>query len=145
MRTTQPCVRLRVANRGGIVAAFFWLLVAVSLLIALVGFRLHYWQLLVIASVLSLPISLVANVDYGGLVLLPALQLACAVSLRWRVGVVGWLGLLLTAVIVWFVGMASPFVLHWPTQIFVVLLTGLVVGFVALIWQQPPWAHRGSR
>jgi hypothetical protein len=90
-----------------------------------------------VAFAISLPIALVAHVSYGALVLLPCLQLAVAVALRWSLGVAGWFALLLTAAAVWFVGMASVFALHWTATVYVVLLLGIVAGLVAVVWQPP--------
>jgi len=117
----------------------FWLLLAIGLLFTLTGLRRRIWWFLVIAFVLSLPISFFAYVDYGVLMLLPILQVAMAVGLRWSLGVASWIGLVLTAVMVWFVGIASTFVLHWPATMYMVALLGLAAGLVSLIWRQPPW------
>jgi hypothetical protein len=117
---------------------FIALLIA-SLVCTILALRLRAWWLCLLAFILALPASLVANVNYGGLLLLPCIQLAATVALRWSVGPLGWLGLLFVATGIWFIGAASPFLLNWPTTVYWVLLIGLLAGLVALVWSRVPW------
>lgn len=115
----------------------FWLLLVASAIVTIFGLRRRIWWFLALAVALSIPVAAVAQVSYGLLLLLPLVQLAMAVALRWRLGLPGWSGLLLMAAAIWFVGGASPFLLHWPDRLYVVLLLGLVAGFVALVLPRP--------
>ena len=58
-------------------------------------------------------------------------------ALRWRVGATGWLALLLAGLLVGLVGGPGTILVHrdygWA------LLIGLLVGFLALAWNRPPW------
>jgi hypothetical protein len=116
---------------------FIALLIA-GLICIYLALRLHRWWLGLLAVLLVFPIALVANVAYEGLLLLPYLFLAMTIALRWSVGPLGWLGLILAAVGIWFVGGASRFLLHWPRELYWVLPVGLLLGLGALAWSQPP-------
>jgi hypothetical protein len=114
----------------------FLLLLAASLLATFFGVGFRVWWLAAAAAVIALPFTLVAYIPYLVSWLIPCLQVAAAVALRWRVGAVGWLALLLTGLIVGLVGGPGTILVHrnygWA------LLVGLLVGFLALAWQQPP-------
>ena len=79
----------------------FLLLLGASLLATFYGVRFRSWWLVAVAAVLSLPFTLVAHIAYQVSWLLPFLQVAAAVALRWRVGAGGWLALLLTGLGRW--------------------------------------------
>jgi hypothetical protein len=115
----------------------FLLLLAASLLATFYGVRFRIWWLTAIAAVLALPFALVAHIPYLVSWLIPCLQVAAAVALRWRVGATGWLALLLAGLIVGLVGGPGTILVHrdygWA------LLIGLLVGFLALAWNRPPW------
>jgi hypothetical protein len=121
-----------------------WLLLATSALATIVGLRRRIWWFLVVAAALSLPVAAVAQGSYGALLLCPLVQLALAIALRWRLGPPGWMGLLAIAAATWFVGAASPLLLHWPDRVYVVLLLGLVAGFAALAIPPHPRIEGGS-
>jgi hypothetical protein len=124
---------------------FISLLIA-SLICMVLALRLHLWPLGLLAVLLVSPPALVANVNYGGLLLLPCLFLAITIALRWSVGPVGWLSLILAAVGIWFVGVAGIFLLHWPQTFYWVLVLGIVTGPVALHWSHvPAWVTADRR
>jgi hypothetical protein len=101
-----------------------------------VSFRI--WCLAAVAALLSLPLCLFAHFFLLLVWLIPFLQLAAAVALRWRVGAAGTLALLL-GVIVGLVGGPGTILVHGSYAW--VLLIGLLVGFIALAWNRPPWVH----
>jgi hypothetical protein len=117
----------------------FLLLLGASLVATFYGVRFRIWWLVAVAAVLSLPFTLVAHIAYQVSWLLPFLQVAAAVALRWRVGAGGWLALLLTGLVVGLVGGPAAILVHRGYGR--VLLIGLLVGFLALAWQQPPWVR----
>lgn len=90
-----------------------------------------------LAAFLSIPIALVAQDSYEGLFLLPALQLAGTIALRWAVGPIAWLSLLALGAAVWLIGAASPLLFQWSAAFFVVFLVGFCAGLAALIWRRP--------
>jgi hypothetical protein len=112
-------------------------LFVVSLLAVFYAVRFRLWWLAAVAALCSLPLCLIAHffllLDW----LIPFLQLAVAIALRWRVGAAGTLALLATGVIIALVGGPGTILVHgryaW------VLFIGLLVGFMALAWSRPPW------
>jgi hypothetical protein len=117
----------------------FLLLLGASLLATFYGVRFRVWWLVALGAVLSLPFCFVAHffllLDW----LIPFLQLAVAIALRWRVGAAGTLALLATGVIIALVGGPGTILLHGRYAR--VLFIGLLVGFMALAWSRPPWVH----
>jgi len=112
-------------------------MIFVSLLLAsLIAMRmalvLRSWPLMGIAVVLSLPFVLVAHIPYLVSWLLPCLRVA-AVALRWRVGVAGWFALFLAGLIVGLAG--GPGVILVDRDLGWILFSGLLTGFVALVWK----------
>ena len=124
-------------DRINVIGNVLVLLFGASLLATFYAVRFRLWWLAAVAAVLSLPLSLVAHVPYSLLWLIPALHLTAAIALRWRVGAAGALALLAMGVIVSLVGGPGTFLLDgdygW------VLFIGLLVGFIALAWNRPPW------
>ena len=118
-----------------------WLILA-SLIVAFYGVRFRIWWLVAVAAVLALPINL-AHIAFFLSWLFTCVEIAMAVALRWRVGVVGWCALLLVALGVVLVGGPGTILLDWHLSW--ILLAGPLVGFVALAWQQPPWVPAGRR
>jgi hypothetical protein len=117
----------------------FWSLLFASLIATRIAFVLHSWSVMAVAAALSLPFALVAHVPYLVSWLLPCLQVAAAVALRWRVGVAGWLNLLLAGLVVGLVG--GPGIILADRDLGRILIPGLLTGFVALAWKQPPWVQ----
>jgi hypothetical protein len=107
-------------------------LFVVSLVAVFYAVRFRIWWLAAVAALFSLPLCLI-----------PFLQLAVAIALRWRVGAAGTLALLLLGVIVGLVGGPGTFLLH--TGDAWVLLIGPLVGFIALAWNRPPWVRAERR
>ena len=89
------------------------------------------------------PLCLITQIALALNCLIPSLQLAVAIALRWRVGAAGALALLLLGVIVGLVGGPGTFLLH--TGDAWVLFIGLLVGFIALAWNRPPWERAEQR
>jgi hypothetical protein len=63
--------------------------------------------------------------------------MATAAALRWRVGLAGWLALLLAGLVVGVVGGPGIILVH-PDLVWI-LFAGLLTEFIALAWKQPPW------
>jgi hypothetical protein len=108
----------------------FWSLLFASLIATIMALIRRSWPVTATAAVLSLP----------------CLQLAAAVALRWRVGVAGWLALLLAGSVVGHAG--GPGGILVDRYLGWILLAGLLTGFLALVWQEPPWRearHRSVR
>src|SRR5918994_6859028 len=120
-------------------AMVFWSLLLASLLATIIALVRRSWVVMATAAALSLPFTLVAHIAYQVSWLLPFLQVAAAVALRWRVGAGGWLALLLAGLVVGLVGGPGAILVHRGYGR--VLLIGLLVGFLALAWQQPPWVR----
>jgi len=123
-------------------------MIFVSLLLAsLIAMRmalvLRSWPLMGIAVVLSLPFVLVAHIPYLVSWLLPCLRVAAAVALRWRVGVAGWFALFLAGLVVGIAG--GPGVILVDRDLNGILFPGLLTGFVALVWKEPPWMQARQR
>jgi hypothetical protein len=97
------------------------------------------WWMMAVAAALSLPITL-AQIPYMVSWLLPCLQVAAAVALRWRVGIMGWGALLLAGAAVALVGGPGTILLDW--RLGWILFAGPLVGFIALVWKRPPWVPR---
>jgi hypothetical protein len=114
-------------------------LFVVSLVVVFYAVRFRIWWLAAVAAVLSLPLCFITPIPLALHCLIPLLQLAVAIALRWRVGAAGALALLLLGVIVGLVGGPGTFLLH--TGDAWVLFIGLLVGFMALAWSRPPWVH----
>lgn len=129
-------------------AAAVFLGLVLSLLVGAFAIRRSSWQLLALAAGLSTPAAFLAHTPYATLLLLPYTLLAAAVAFRWNVGRAGWLGLLLVAVAIWFVGGAAVMVLdsaaNRQISLVWVLIVGLLLGFAALALKQSPWASNGS-
>jgi hypothetical protein len=124
----------------------FWSLLFTSLIATRIAYVLRSWAVMATAAVLSFPFALVAHVPYLVSWLLPCLQVAAAVALRWRVGVSGWLALLLAGLVVGVVG--GPGIILVDRDLGRILIPGLLTGFLALAWKQPPWMqprHQADR
>jgi hypothetical protein len=121
----------------------FWSLLFASLIATIMALIRRSWPVMATAAALSLPFALVAHIPYLVSWLLPCLQLAAAVALRWRVGVTGWLALLLAGLVVGLAG--GPGVILVDRDLGWILFAGLLTGFLALVWKQPPWMEAQSR
>jgi hypothetical protein len=121
----------------------FWSLLFASLIATIMALIRRSWPVMATAAALSLPFALVAHIPYLVSWLLPCLQLAAAVALRWRVGVAGWLALLLAGLVVGLVG--GPGTILLDRYLGWILFAGLLTGFVALAWKQPPWMQARHR
>src|SRR5688500_2478068 len=100
---------------GQVLVAF----VIISLICTYLALRLRDWRYGVVASLLALPIGVIAQDPYDVLLVLPTLLLVITIALRWQVGPLRWLGLMLLGAAVWLISAAGPYIWHWP----------LVVGF----------------
>ena len=118
-------------------------LFVVSLVAVFYAVRFRIWWLAAVAALFSLPLCLITPIALALHCLIPFLQLAVAIALRWRVGAAGTLALLLLGVIVGLVGGPGTFLLH--TGDAWVLLIGPLVGFIALAWNRPPWVRAERR
>ena len=86
-------------------ALALWTLLLVSIIRAIQALANRSWRTMWIAAAYSLVFCVVAGFGFGPFVIvLPFLQLASAVALRVKAGPLGWLALLLAAVVVWIVG-----------------------------------------
>jgi hypothetical protein len=121
----------------------FWSLLFASLIATRIALVRRSWPLMAVAAALSLPFALVAHVPYLVSWLLPCPQVAAAVALRWRVGVTGWLTLLLAGLVVGLAG--GPGVILVDRDLGQILFSGLLIGFIALAWKQPPWMQPRDR
>ena len=124
----------------------FWSLLFASLIATIMALIRRSWPVMATAAVLSLPFVLDAHIPYLVSCLLPCLQLAAAVALRWRVGVAGWLALLMAGLVVGLAG--GPGVILVDRDLGWIVFAGLPTGFLALVWKQPPWMearHRSDR
>jgi hypothetical protein len=83
-------------------------LLVIGLLCTYLALRSRDWLFGVMAALASLPIALVAQVNYGAVLLLPILQVAGTQALCWTVGPIGWFSLFVLAATVWLVGAATP-------------------------------------
>jgi len=121
----------------------FWLLLFSSLIATRIALVLRSWPVMAVAAGLSLPFVLVAHIAYLASWLLPCLQVAAAVALRWRVSATGWIALLLAGLAVGLVG--GPGTILLDRYLGWILFAGLLAGFVALVWKQPPWMEAQRR
>lgn len=112
--------------------------VVVGLICTYLALRLRDWRFGVVAALLTLPIGVVAQDPYDLLLTVPTLQLVVAIALRWHVGPVGWLGLLLAGAAAWLVFAAGPYLWHWPLAVVFGYLAIFCAGLVALVWHHPP-------
>jgi hypothetical protein len=121
----------------------FWSLLFASLIATIMALIRRSWPVMTTAAALSLPFALVAHIPYLVSWLLPCLQVAAAVALRWRVGVAGWLALLGAGLVVGLVG--GPGTILLDRYLGWILFAGLLTGFLALVWQEAPWREAQSR
>lgn len=107
-----------------------------SLLPTYFAIRDRSWRAAPLAAVISFP----PVVRYAEtlLLLLSALQLTGAIALRWRVGLVGWISLLLSGVLFWVVAAVGPRYLGWHVPIPGLVAGGWVAGLLALCWSPSP-------
>lgn len=120
-------------------AVAFWTMLATSFCCLYVALRARSWPFALAAFLLVAPISLLSFAWWAYLTWWACLLLALAVGLRWSVTVGGWLGLLLIANVLWFIGLASGPLLDWPREIFWLLPFGLLVGLFSLVVPRAPW------
>jgi hypothetical protein len=125
----------------------FTLLVA-SLVVSYIALRFHSWGLMALTAALTLPLGFVSFVPFAAVLLLPCLQLAMAVAMRWRLDDRGWTALLLGGALASFIGGVGGIVLgllfeHRLPFVWV-LIAGLLAGFAALVRDRPPWSVRPS-
>jgi hypothetical protein len=115
------------------------LLLYTSLIATPIALLRRSWAAMAMAAVLSLLLSAAALFSIGFLLaLIPCLQVAAALALRWRIGVGGrWL-LVLCALAVWAVGGPGYLASDAVLPVFLVLPAGLLVGFALLAWDRPP-------
>lgn len=94
------------------------------------------WKAALLAAVISFP----PVVRYAALLplLLPALQLTSAIALRWRVGPLGWISLLLSGLLFWVVATVGPRYLDWQVPFPELVLGGWIAGLLALCWSPSP-------
>ena len=123
----------------GTTTMVFWSLLYASLVVTIIALVRRSWVMMAMAAALSLPFVLVAHIAYFVSWLLPCLQVAAAVALRWRVGVAGWGALLLAGTGVALVG--GPGTILLDSRLSWILFAGVLTGFIALAWQQPPWVQ----
>lgn len=90
------------------------------------------WQAALLAAVISFPP--VVRYMEPLLLLLPALQLTGAIALRWRVGLGGWISLLLAGTLFWVVVAVGPRYLGWHVPFPELVLGGWFAGLLALCW-----------
>jgi hypothetical protein len=121
----------------------FWGLISGSVCLTMLALLRRSWKLMAIAAVLSLPFALVANLAYLVAWLIPSLQLAAAIALRWRGGFADWSILLLLAVLVWLVGGAGTIIIDG--RLAWVQITGLLIGCVVLLVGHRLWAALAHR
>jgi hypothetical protein len=114
-------------------------MLATSFCCLYVALRARSWPFALAAFLLVAPISLLSFVWWGYLTWWACLLLVLAVGLRWSVTVVGWLGLILVANVLWLIGIASGPILHWPRELFWLLPFGLLVGLFSLAVPRAPW------
>lgn len=117
----------------------FWGLLAISFCCLYVALRARSWPFALASFLLVAPISLLSHLWAGYLTLWACLLLALAVGLRWSLSAIGWVSLILAAAALWFVGLASDSLLHWPDEFFWVLVFGILVGLFSLVMPDPPW------
>lgn len=122
-------------------ADVFWTILAGSFCCFYVALRARSWRFALAAFLLVAPISLLSFALWGCLTWWACLLLALAVGLRWSVPAIGWVGFIFAATALWFVGIASGPILHWPRECFWILLFGLLVGLFSLVVPEPPWAQ----
>ena len=111
-----------------------------SLLPIFFAIRDRSWRAALLAAVISFPP--VVRYLEPLLLLLPASQLTSAIALRWRVGLAGWIGFLLSGVLFWIVAAVGPRYLGWHVPTPALVLGGWVAGLLALCWSP---AHRRGR
>lgn len=115
-------------------------LLIISLLSTYLALRLRNWRYGVVAALLALTIGAIAQDPYDVLLVLPTLQLVITIALRWNVGPIGWLSLVLLGAAVWLIGAAGPYLWHWPLTVGFGYLAVFCFGLAALIWDHPPEA-----
>lgn len=111
-----------------------------SLLPTYFAVRDRSWRAALLAAVISFPP--VVRYLEPLLLLLPASQLTSAIALRWRVGLAGWIGFLLSGVLFWIVAAVGPRYLGWHVPIPEFVFGGWVIGLLALCWS--PRRGRGE-
>ncbi|MCA9880398.1 MAG: hypothetical protein KC442_21530 [Thermomicrobiales bacterium] len=117
-------------------------LLVVSLLCTYLALRLRDWRFGIVAALLALPIGVVAQDPYDLLLILPTLLLVATIALRWSVGPLGWLSLVLLGAAVWLVCSAGPYLWHLPLTVGFSYLAAFCIGLVALIRDHAPGATR---
>lgn len=119
-----------------LIAAFFWGILLVSLILTPVGIRQHSWKRLWLAALLSLMCSIVAGFSIGPLIfLLTCLQLGAAVACRWQAGAKGWIVLLLVALLIWVIIVPVQLAgLQWMPWLLAFPVVA-VIAAVATAWQ----------
>jgi len=75
---------------------------------------------------------------------IPGILLAAAVALRWRLGLLGGIAILLLAAAVWAIGGLGTFVLRGDLPLFWLLYAGFLAGFAALARNRPPWKEAAA-
>jgi hypothetical protein len=114
----------------------------IGLICTYLALRLRDWRFALVATLLALPIGVVAQDPYDLLLIPPTLLLVVTIALRWKVGLLGWLSLVLVGTAVWLIGAAGPYLWHWPLAVGFGYLAAFCVGLAALIWTHVPWATR---
>lgn len=114
-------------------AAILWTLLLVSVLRALEALANRSWRTMWFAAACSLVFCIVAGFGLGPFVIvLTFLQLASAVALRVKAGPLGWLGLLLSGIVVWVVGFPGQvWAWSWALWLVAFLLGSLILAMPA--------------
>jgi hypothetical protein len=124
-----------------VVTRVFYVLLAFSCCCLYVALRARSWPFALASFILATPTALVASLPYFALIWWVCLLLALAVGLRWSADPMTWLALALIATGVWFVAVASCFLLHWPRELWWVLPGYVLLGFAALAMPRSPWSR----
>lgn len=120
------------------IAGFLWSTLLVALILTIVRLTLRSWRLLWVAFALSLVFTVAAALSIGPLILLlDSLLLGCAVALRrsmhWR----GWIALISTAVLIWFLVVPFQLLVIRFIPLDCLIPMGLVAAIVATLTAPP--------
>jgi len=117
-----------------VVVGILWSMGITSLVLTVVSLALRSWRLLWVAIAFSFLFTAAAALSIGPFtLLLVALQLACAVALRWSVHWRGWIMLISSALFIWF--LVAPFQIFVGRFLpfFFLVPLGLVAAIVATL------------
>lgn len=111
----------------------------ISLIPLYLAIRLRDWRFALLATLLPLPLTVL----YAIPLIITAWELAGTIALRWMLGLMGWLVLLLLATGMWVIGVFGPIFLDWPIEIYDLFLVALAASLCFLLRSRPPW-HVGG-